>query len=276
MNTLAFPLQYTSSVPASLIYWVKGSFVTQHELLRENVQLKQERLLLEVKMQQFTFLEQQNQELRVLLGLTQKIRGKYATAEIVAVNMRDFGQQVIVNKGKSDGIYVGQSAVDIYGVIGQVIAVDALSSRVMLITDSKSAIPVVNVRNGTRAIVMGTNDPGVLDLAYVSETADIKEGDILVTSGVGLQLPAGYAVGVVSSISRKVGERFVKVAVLPYAHVNSSRHVLVVWPDQEARGSAGGSGSSSGKSSGKRNLTSSKKHTTKGNSSKEGGVKKSG
>jgi len=231
INTAISPIQIIVDFPAVALNWTTDNLITRKELLHENAQLKAERVLLEVNAQKIIFLERQNNELRALLGLTQKINGKYITAEIMAVDAHHVGQQVIVNKGENFGVYIGQPVVDAYGVIGQVIMVNSMNSRVMLVTDSKSAVPVINTRNGMRAIAVGVNDQNMLELAHVPDTADVKKGDILVTSGIGLQLPAGYLVGVVESVGHTVGERFAKVVVTPYARVNSSRYVLLLWSD---------------------------------------------
>lgn len=229
ISVITFPLRFVADLPSASFYWIKDNFVLRQTLQNDNQQLKAERMVLEGKMQQLAFLEQQNSELRALLVLTRKARGEHVAAEIMAVNTGSIvQQQVVLDKGESAGAYVGQLIVDAYGVIGQVSAVDAVSSRVMLITDRESAIPVTDVRNGMRAIVMGKNEIGTLELAYISDTADVQKGDVLVTSGVGAQLPAGYVVGEVSAIYHHAGERFAKVAVTPYAHINSSRYVLML------------------------------------------------
>jgi rod shape-determining protein MreC len=107
-----------------------------------------------------------------------------------------------------------------------------LTSRVLLITDAKSAIPVIDVRNGLRSVAVGVGDSSSIELAYVPETSDVKEGDLLVTSNLGLRLPEGYPVGIVHSVRHILGERFAKVVVIPSAKVESSRYVLMIWPGQ--------------------------------------------
>lgn len=272
VSVVSYPLRVIANFPVSFFHKVTEQLVTRRDLLLENMQLKEEKRLLMVKTQQLSFLEQQNAELRTLLGLTQRVTNKYISAEIMAVRTTDSGQQVMIDKGKSSGVYVGQPVVDEYGVIGQVVMVEALSSRVMLITDGSSAVPVINLRTGMRFIAMGTNSPNALDLAYVSDTTDVRQGDVLVTSGIGLGLPAGYAVGAINSVSHTAGERFAKVVVIPYAHVNSSRYVLVLWSKGTANDTknANRSGSKSGGKNNKLDISSvssskstSKKHSFK-------------
>lgn len=232
VHTVVSPLYFIADIPAALIDSTSESLSGRQKLMKENTQLSKDQLVLSYKVQRLAFLEQENKELKSLLGLSQKINGKYIGAEVMAANADDFGQQVVVDVGKNSGIYVGQPVFDAYGIIGQVVMVDIWLSRVMLITDRKSAIPVIIVRNGMRTLAIGSGIPNVLELAHVPDTADVKVGDMLVTSGIGIKLPAGYAVGVVSKVEHIVGERFAKVTVLPYAHVNSSRYVIMLWPDE--------------------------------------------
>jgi rod shape-determining protein MreC len=232
INTIISPLYFVADAPATFFDWANDRLATHEQLLRENVKLKNNQLLLSSKIQRLDFLDRENKELKSLLRLTPRLSDKYIGAEIVAVNAADFARQVVVNQGKNSGVYVGQPVLDAYGIIGQVVMVDAFFSRVMLVTDSKSAIPVIDTRNGMRTMAIGSGDPDVLELAHLSDTADIKAGDILVTSGIGVKLPPGYAVGVVSKVEHIIGERFAKVTVVPYARVNSSRYVVMLWTEE--------------------------------------------
>jgi rod shape-determining protein MreC len=240
INLVISPLQLVADLPTSLVISTSDKLSLRYKLIQENEKLKAEQLLLIVKSQKLAFLERENQELRTLLDLSKKVKDKHVAAEILAVSAHDFNQHIIIDRGKSSDIYIGQPLIDAYGVMGQVIEVNALTSRAMLITDAKSAIPVIDIRNGMRTIAIGVNDPNILELAHVPDTADVKEGDVLVTSGIGVNLPSGYAVGVVGKIEHIIGERFAKVVVIPYARVNSSRSVLLLWPEKsrEEMGSA--------------------------------------
>jgi rod shape-determining protein MreC len=109
---------------------------------------------------------------------------------------------------------------------------------VMLISDSRSAIPVQNNRNGMRAAVAGMGYAGQVSLLNVSVTSDIAVGDILVTSGLGGNFPFGYPVGEVASIQKSPGERFAVIMVRPSAHLDKSRQVILLWPPEESPSSA--------------------------------------
>lgn len=231
--TLSFvvaPMQYLVDRPVEFIRWVQTSFTTQQGLLVENAQLRARQLLLYAKLQKVLALESENQQLRALLRSSENIHNKVTVAQLLAVDLAPYTQQIIIDKGEKDGVYVGQPVLDAYGVMGQVISVGPMNSRVLLITDPRSAIPVQNNRNGNRAIATGLGFDGVLELINVPITTDFRKGDYMVTSGLGGNYPPGYPVGIINNVKLSPGDRFVNLSVKPTAHVNQSRQVLLVWP----------------------------------------------
>jgi rod shape-determining protein MreC len=115
--------------------------------------------------------------------------------------------------------------------MGQVVEVGLSNSRVLLITDATHSIPVQVNRNGVRAIAEGTGSLGTLEIRHVSATTDIREGDLLVTSGLGGRFPVGYPVAVVSEVERDPGQAFARILAVPSAALDRSRHVLLVFTD---------------------------------------------
>lgn len=154
-------------------------------------------------------------------------------AQILAVDTSHSRQIVVLNKGKKDGIFVGQPVLDAKGVMGQIVNVGPLTSTVLLISDSKSAVPVRNHRTGERAILVGTNNINHLFLINLPKTSSITVGDILITSGLDHRYPEGYPVGKVEEVYNMPGEDFVKVKVSPIALLNRNRLVLLIWPEKE-------------------------------------------
>jgi rod shape-determining protein MreC len=99
----------------------------------------------------------------------------------------------------------------------------------LLVSDSSHAVPVEVVRNGLRSVLLGNGEVNQLDLVHVPDTADIREGDTLVSSGLGGRFPRGYPVAEVSQIIKEPGEPFVTIWARPMARLNQSRLVLVVF-----------------------------------------------
>jgi rod shape-determining protein MreC len=113
--------------------------------------------------------------------------------------------------------------------MGQVVHVAPFTSTAMLITDPSHAIPVTVNRNGLRAIAMGTGSFDRLDIPNLPLNADIQQGDLLVTSGLGGRFPAGYPVATVEKVERNPGQPFAEISAHPTARLEQSREVLLVW-----------------------------------------------
>ncbi len=225
------PFQRAVNWPVDLIQMFSWNLSNKQFLLKENAGLRSELLLAQAELQRLGFLEQENFQLHALLNATKQLKTKFLAAQILTPTAGSLDQQIAVDKGKAEGLYVGQPVIDAYGLFGQVISVGSKVSKILRITDAKSAIPVMIVRNGIQAIVIGTGCDDSLELVNAPETIDIKEGDFLVTSGIGQLFPAGYAVGSVKAIKRISGERFIKVLIMPSARINSSQNVLLLGTD---------------------------------------------
>lgn len=238
LTVIVLPLQYLVDWPMQIVHWASMSFSAQQDLLEENARLRARQLLLQAKLQRLLALERENAQLRELLSSTSRLSGKAVVAQLLAVDVDPYMQQMVLDKGEHDGVFVGQPVLDAYGVMGQVIAVGPYTSQVMLITDTRSAIPSQDNRNGIRAIVAGTGYTNELALLNTPDTTDIQVGDVLVTSGLGGTFPFGYPVGKVTSVNKSSGERFAIITVEPSAHIDRARQVLLVWPEEDLNSAA--------------------------------------
>jgi rod shape-determining protein MreC len=146
--------------------------------------------------------------------------------------------QLVLDKGADASVYLGQPLIDARGLMGQVVEVSRFTSRVLLITDATHSVPVQVNRNGVRAIAEGTGSLDRLEIHHVAATTDIREGDLLVTSGLGQRFPIGYPVATVTGVERDPGQPFARIAARPTAALDRVRHVLLVF----ARKDTGGSG----------------------------------
>lgn len=230
---LVSPLQYLVDYPVRVIGWVQSVMTTKAALVDENMQLHSQHILLEAELQKLTAIKEENSELKGLLLTAASTKIKAMAAQILAVDTSTSRQLIVLNKGKRDGVYVGQPVLDAKGVVGQIIDIGSMTSTVMLISDSKSAVPVQNSRTGERGILAGENHLNQLALINLPDTSLIKKDDLLVTSGLGRLYPEGYPVGRVTHVTTVAGEAFLKVAVEPIALLNKTRLVLLIWPDKE-------------------------------------------
>ncbi|SMF54276.1 rod shape-determining protein MreC [Alteromonadaceae bacterium Bs31] len=226
---LSAPLYWVSDLPARAGEWADNRTLPRSKLLQENEALRTELLVHKRKVQQMASLAAENIRLRQLLNSAELLEDRVIIAELIGIAPDPSIHKVIVNKGSSDGVYVGQAMVDASGLMGQVVQVGHGTSQVLLITDTSHALPVQINRNGVRLIAEGIGDLYQLAIRHVSNTADIKEGDLLVSSGLGQRFPVGYPVAEVVEVHFDPGRAFASVIAQPMADMNKSRHVLLVF-----------------------------------------------
>lgn len=228
------PLQYIVNLPTALIDTVRTVLNTHDNLVKENLRLKTDQLLLRSQLQRLVAIESENNYLKALLQSSQQAKGKTLIAELLAVDAEPFVRQVVLDKGTREGVYIGQPVLDANGVMGQVIQVGPLTSHVLLVNDPHSGISVQNVRSGLRATAVGDSYSGKLRLMYVPKTADIKPTDVFITSGLGDHYPEGYPVGKVMTVNKDPSHQFADIILEPSAHIDSSRQVLLIWYQRHA------------------------------------------
>ncbi|MCB1675079.1 MAG: rod shape-determining protein MreC [Halioglobus sp.] len=229
LNTVAAPVYWISDIPARLSEWGQANIRSRSQLLGENARLQRENLVLQGRSQKMASLQAENVRLRALLNSAALLRDDVLVAELIGVSPDPLRHQLVLNKGKADGVFVGQPLIDAEGLMGQVVEVSAFTSRALLITDSTHAIPVQVNRNGVRAIAEGTGLLGTLEIHHLAATTDIEPGDLLVSSGLGGRFPIGYPVAVIRSVERDPGQPFARVLATPSAALDRSRHVLLVF-----------------------------------------------
>ena len=237
------PFYWLADFPVRMWDGATAQFTSRSELLGENEKLKAEALLMQRRLQKLAALTEQNVRLRELLNSSSLVDEKVLVGELIGVDPNPFTHRILIDKGGKDGVFLGQPVLDARGLMGQVVEVMPYTSRVLLLTDITHSIPVQVNRNGLRAIASGTGNPERLELRHVADTADIKEGDLLVSSGLGQRFPAGYPVAVVKEVVHDSGQPFAIVRAVPTAALNRSRYVLLVFtdtrtPEQRATDSA--------------------------------------
>ncbi|QXH48989.1 rod shape-determining protein MreC [Pseudomonas xanthosomatis] len=232
MGLVLMESYWITDLPQRMWQGVAGQFGSRTELIAENEKLKTEALLLQGRLQKLAALTEQNVRLRELLNSSALVNEKVEVAELIGVDPNPFTHRILINKGERDGVFLGQPVLDARGLMGQVVELMPYTSRVLLLTDTTHSIPVQVNRNGLRAIASGTGNPERLELRHVADTADIKEGDLLVSSGMGQRFPAGYPVATVNEVIHDSGQPFAIVRAIPTASLNRSRYMLLVFSDR--------------------------------------------
>ncbi|MDC7826898.1 rod shape-determining protein MreC [Pseudomonas sp. BLCC-B13] len=231
LGLIVEPTYRVARLPMTLWEEATQQIASRSELMAENEKLKAEGLLMQGRLQKLATLTEQNVRLRELLNSAALVEEKVLVTELIGVDPNPFTHRILIDKGEKDGVFLGQPVLDARGLMGQVVEVMPYTARVLLLTDTNHSIPVQDNRNGLRAIAVGTGNPERLELRHVADTADIKEGDLLVSSGMGQRFPAGYPVATVSEVIHDSGQPFAIVRAVPTAALNRSRYMLLVFTD---------------------------------------------
>lgn len=228
LTAAASPLFYVASLPQTLFSGASEQFASQQAMLEENARLKETLLQQSGQLQLLRYLQQENEKLRALLGSSEVIADKSLVAEVLAVYSHPFSHQVVLNKGSNDGATELQPVIDDRGVVGQIVSVGPTSSRAILISDNTHALAVRAERSGVRAVVEGLGQWDLLRVMHLPQSADIREGDRLLTSGLDGRFPEGYPVARVVRITQDASQPFMVVYAEPFAQLDRIRHVLLL------------------------------------------------
>jgi rod shape-determining protein MreC len=229
LSMVTYPLQLLVNSPGAAWDWLHESFATRERLSEENDALKARLRESDLKLMRFADLEQENLRLRDMRAATARIAERVTVAEIMHVDLNPYRHRVIINKGTGAGVFKGQAVLDASGVFGQITHAGPFSSEAILITDAEHAIPVQVNRNGLRSLAVGTGDLTRLSLPFLPINADIRVGDLLVSSGLGGVFPAGYPVGTVTKADMIAAQALANVVAVPAAKLDRDREVLLIW-----------------------------------------------
>lgn len=234
LEPLAQPFQWASTLPMRWREWNDESLESRAVIIANNDKLETEILVYKAQLQRMAELSAENLQLKSLLNGAELVKNSVLVAELVGISPDPFHHNITINRGSSDNISEGLAVIDGEGLMGQVTEVFENHSRVLLITDSRHALPIYNLRNNMRGIIEGSGDFQRLRLRHVSPTQDIQVGDTLLSSGLGGRFPSGYPVGTVKAINKDPGQAFIEVSVTPAAKVDRSLRLLVVFTAVEA------------------------------------------
>jgi rod shape-determining protein MreC len=231
LQSLVSPLQYVANAPKQLMTWASENIVIRQQLMKENQDFRENELFFHEQSMELSIIRQENERLRSLLSSPVRNEIKKMFAEILSVDSDPYSHQVVINRGANDGVYEGQPVLDEKGIVGQILHVGVSSSRVILISDISHAIPVRIQRNGLRLVASGSGHIERLTHNFVSHSADVKEGDLLVTSGLGGKYPEGYPVSRVVLVRTDESREFATIYSQPVAQIDRLRYMLLLSPE---------------------------------------------
>jgi len=222
------PVYHVVEWPVRALQNLSAQFQSRRSMRHENEQLKRRLLGQQAELQRLQTLVEENRRLRALFVGAASQPYEYRFAELLKVDLDPFSHRVMIDRGARDGVQPGQAVIDGGGVLGQVEDVDRHFSSVRLISDPNHALPVQINRTGLRTVAFGQGDTARLSLPSVPREADVREGDLIVTSGLGERFPGGYPVAVVTRIDREQGQTFARVEAAPLAALDRGREVLLI------------------------------------------------
>ncbi|MFZ4757565.1 MAG: rod shape-determining protein MreC [Burkholderiaceae bacterium] len=232
IGTVLYPLQRTLLVPRDALSISTDYLGEVNRLRTENTELRRVETANARQLLQVEQLAQENRQLRELMGARDRAAVKSVVAEVLYDTRDPYSRKLVLDKGLQQGVANGQPVVDPAGVVGQITRVFPLSAELTLITDRNMIIPVQVQRNGLRAVAAGGAEPGRMELRFMSVNADLREGDLVVTSGLDSLYPAGLPVGRIATVERGRTGNFARVLVDPVAGVDRSRLLLVLLVDK--------------------------------------------
>ena len=226
-----YPVQWLMLKPVEAMGQSAGYLQALQRSQAEAAGARQALILMSERATQADQLLQENARLRGLLGLRDRLVTSAQAAQILYDSADPYTRRVVVDQGGSHGVEIGSPVMDESGVLGQVTRVYPYLSEVTLLTDREQAIPVLNSRTGARGGAYG--DPaashgGGMELRFVSANADVKEDDVLTTSGLDGVYPPGLPVARVLHVERRADSAFARIYCRPIAQIEGTRHVMLL------------------------------------------------
>jgi rod shape-determining protein MreC len=221
----------------SFIDGVRGmwsGYVALQQVQQENAALKQELQTLQIRLQQERAEAQRTDNLRQLLELRERAQLDTTAAEVIAGAASPDFRTVTIDKGTSHGVGGDMAVISPAGVVGRVVLPSARASQVQLLIDLNAAAGVLIERTRVQGVVVGVTN-GMLNMKYVPGTADVKTGDLVVTSGIDGIYPKGFVIGTIDHVDRGAGE-YHEIVVRPAVDFSRLEEVLIVRTPPASRG----------------------------------------
>lgn len=222
------PLWWLASLPSRLGTGLREDAVSRHQLATDNRTLRSALLISGARNARLQTAAAENARLRGLLASAERNRLDVQLASVLDIDLDPTRQRLVLDAGSGSGVSVGQVVIDAGGLMGQVIAVTPTTSNVLLITDPDHVVPAVVARSGIRLMVYGSGRSDVLHATDIPLSADVRAGDVLLSSGLGARFPAGFAIGTLTAMQPDDSRAFLQGDVKPAAQLDRGRDVLLL------------------------------------------------
>ena len=225
------PIYLVANIPYLLSDLVVGFFEPRDTLQQKHDELKERNLKLQQMIMHYQSLEEENQRIRALLSIANRMPIETKLVQVIGVVPGNMSR-IMIDKGNRHGLVQGQAVVGGSGILGLLAEVNPFSSRVMLISDQDSAVPVRVRRTGFRSILGGTGNMDIMLLENVPTSEEILVGDILESTGLGGIYPPGYAIGQVTSFVLEVTSTYCQKHIQKYqgssARITDKKRMLTL------------------------------------------------
>jgi rod shape-determining protein MreC len=211
-------------VPVSSVTQAAGKINSIIFMYSENKNLKQENVELYKWKDLGHKLLAENQELRRLLNTSNTVSHSFITAKVISNSAGSYNKTITLNVGKKHGVSIGSAVTNNFGMIGRVVEVGSKVSRVLLITDINSQIPVYFEKTRHNAILRGQNSD-FLEVKYLKPRVYLLDKDRLITSGDGGLLPRGLVVG---EYIKNLNNELNKISILPTRNWDKLSNLKVI------------------------------------------------
>ena len=228
-DVIIYPINVISSTPKSIIELLILESQEGPDLRLEITKLQDENLNLKIRLQELQSLKDENLRLRNMAKESTIISNKQILVKVISASAHPSKKIISIDKGRKEAVFEGQNVLGLKGLIGQVIEVNYLSSKVLLISDLNHNVPAQITRTGEKLIVSGMGRDDKLRVSYAPLNMDIKIGDIVATSGIANRFKLNIPIGIISDVIYNQDKNFVEAIVLPYENIGNIAELILIW-----------------------------------------------
>lgn len=231
-DIIIYPLYNLSSLPRSMIISFMQEYQDIDMLEKEINELESENMSLKIKLQEFDSLKEENERLLAIEKKSLASTKKQKIAKVLNNSASPTRKIAIIDKGQNDGLYKGQNVIGVNGLIGQIIELNMMSSKIILINDISHNVPGNVSRTGEKVIVAGSDNSSNLMIQFTPIDTDIKVGDIVTTSGVAGRFKSNIPIGKVISITKDPEKKFSDINIKAFENLDNLSDVILIWDYQ--------------------------------------------
>ncbi|MBC8299148.1 MAG: rod shape-determining protein MreC [Pelagibacterales bacterium] len=228
-DVIIYPIDVISSTPKSIIELFVLESQEGPDLQLKITKLQDENLNLKIKLQELQSLKDENLRLRNIAKESTIIANKQTLVKVISASAHPNKKIISIDKGRKESVFEGQNVLGLKGLIGQVIEVNYLSSKVLLISDLNHNVPAQITRTGEKLIVSGMGSDDRLRVSYAPLNMDIKIGDVVATSGIADRFKLNIPIGKISDVIYNQDKNFVEAIVLPYENIGNIAELILIW-----------------------------------------------